>query len=141
MTKRTELIDKITQQGDPTDPATPSPVVSLEDFFEGNDDLGSIGCNLTDHPGTDGFYKVLRDVRSRADVQDVLVEIYEIMEGDDEWPFAERVYIISSADPDDVRVWLSALDPSEIEEGWVGEAPPAAPAIQPGMRVLAAWWD
>jgi hypothetical protein len=141
MNKRQRLVDKITQQGDPDDPDAPSPIVSLEDFFEGNEDLGSIGCNLVEHPGTDGFYRTLRDVRSRPDVQDVLVEIYEVMEGEDEWPFSERVYVLTSATPDDLRGWLTALDPSEIEEGWASAAPSASPALEPGMRVLSAWWD
>ena len=26
-------------------------VVPIERFFDGNDDLGSIGCNLNPHPG------------------------------------------------------------------------------------------
>ena len=141
MDKRQQLIEKIKRQGAPADVNGPSAVVSLEDFFEGNEDLGSIGCNLIEHPGIDAFYRVLRDARSRPDVQDVLVEIYEVMEGEDEWPFSDRVYILTSADPDDVRGWLTYLDPSEIEEGWAAGAPPAAPALQEGMRVLAAWWD
>ena len=49
------------------------PVVTLEDFFEGNQDEASIGCNLVDHPGVDRFYETLRGIRDRADVQDVLV--------------------------------------------------------------------
>jgi hypothetical protein len=26
-------------------------IVPIDRFFDGNDDLGSIGCNLIDHPG------------------------------------------------------------------------------------------
>ncbi|MCA9673400.1 MAG: hypothetical protein KC464_00060 [Myxococcales bacterium] len=141
MNNRQQLIDKINRQADPADPEAPSPIVSLEDFFEGNDDLASIGCNLAEHPGTDGFYRVLRDVRARPNVQDVLVEIYEVMEGEDEWPFSERVYVLTSAEPDEVRGWLAALDPSEIEEGWASGASPAQPLLQPRMRVLGVWWD
>jgi hypothetical protein len=39
------------------DAKDPLPVVSLEAFFEGNDDYGSIGCNLleSEHPGPPGF--------------------------------------------------------------------------------------
>ena len=46
METRTKLIMKIKQQGDPNDPKEPDPIVSLEDFFEGNRDIGSIGCNI-----------------------------------------------------------------------------------------------
>jgi len=44
-------------------------------FFHGNDDLGSISCDLTDHPGTARFYAVLRDVRGRPEVHDVRIGI------------------------------------------------------------------
>jgi hypothetical protein len=39
------------------------PAVSLEEFFEGNDDRSSIGANLSDHdhPGIEGFFRILCD--------------------------------------------------------------------------------
>lgn len=141
MSRRDALIEKILAQGDMSDLDRPAPVVSLEDFFHGNEDLGSIGCNLADHPGIKRFFEVLSDVRARADVQDVLVEIYEIMEGEAEWPFSERVYVITSATADDVMRWVAELDPSEAQEGWAGAAPDAAPLIEAGMKVCSLWWD
>jgi hypothetical protein len=41
---------------------TPLPLVSLEDFFIGNGDQYSIGCNLTEHPGLETFYKILKQL-------------------------------------------------------------------------------
>src|SRR3954447_10874149 len=58
----------------------PEPVVSLEQFFEDNVDLGSIGGNLHPHPGIATFYRVLRDIRDRPEVDDVLVGISEVVE-------------------------------------------------------------
>jgi hypothetical protein len=43
--KRRKLIERIAGFG-PASSADP-PLVTLEEFFEGNDDYGSIGCNLT----------------------------------------------------------------------------------------------
>jgi hypothetical protein len=60
--KRLELIETIRRQDLPSADA-PLPVVSLEQFFEGNDDLGSIGCNLTKHPGVEFFFNTLRTIR------------------------------------------------------------------------------
>jgi hypothetical protein len=117
------------------------PVVSLEDFFEGNKDYGSIGCNLDEHPGPSRFYSVLRSIRARPQVQDVLVSISEVPEDDESWPYSDRVYIFTSAAPEELRDWARELQPSEVEEGFIGGAPPAAPALEPGMRVLALWWD
>jgi hypothetical protein len=50
MTKRRALVDRIKRQGLLSSDQS-LPIVSLEDFFVGNDDPGSIGCNLLEHPG------------------------------------------------------------------------------------------
>ena len=127
---------------DTNKPTEPSPVVSLEDFFEGNRDLGSIGCNLTDHPGISKFYEVLKGIRSKDNVQDVLVEIYSIDDRHGMWPNSEIVYIITSANQTDVEKWMKPLKPDEIFEGWSSKKPPsAAPKLKDGMNVYAAWWD
>src|SRR4051812_20945450 len=44
-------------------------IVSIERFFDGNEDSGSIGCNLTDHPGIDSFRDALTGLLRRPDVQ------------------------------------------------------------------------
>ena len=124
----------------------PLPVVSLEDFFVGNDDLGSIGCNLNEHPGLPFFFETLKEIRSRPDVQDVLVEINDIdnleVPDDDMWAFSDRIYIITSAARDDVARWTAPLMPDEVEEGWAyGGRPALSPQIANGQRVYAAWWD
>lgn len=154
--KKEKLIAKIIQQpygkdvctksgtaeeflADTTNP-TPCPVVSLEDFFDGNEDLGSIGCNLIDHPGIDTFYKILKDVRERDDVQDILIIINQIDEYLD-WPFSESIYIITSCSKEQVSEWVKRLQPDDIAEGWVWKKPPAAPQPKEGYKVYWIWWD
>ena len=41
--------------GSPSNCRTPTQVVGIDRFFDGNDDLGSIGCNLDPHPGIARF--------------------------------------------------------------------------------------
>jgi hypothetical protein len=137
-----DLLAEIKRQGGYESGVGPEPVVSLESFFEGNDDGGSIGCNLIDHPGVYQFFAILRNVRERADVQDVWVGISEVL-GDDEWPFSDHVYVVTSASADDVLRWTIALSPEpEVASGWWKDAPPARPIPVPeGMRVLTLWWD
>lgn len=43
--RRAKLIETIKKQG-MTSGEGPMPVVTLEEFFTGNDDPGSIGCNF-----------------------------------------------------------------------------------------------
>jgi hypothetical protein len=141
MTARETLIKRIKEQG-PIGYGYPGPVVSLEEFFAENEDYGSIGCNLTDHPGPRAFFKLLRAIRERSDVQGVLVEIYEVEETDESmWPFSERVYIMTTAGAREVKNWLLPLQPDEVSEGWLQGKPPAAADLRPGFHVFGAWWD
>jgi hypothetical protein len=130
------------------------PVVSLDLFFEGNDDPASFAPNLEPHPGIDTFSSVLRSIRDRPDVSGVVVQIDEVL-GSDDWPYASAVYVITSAPAGDVHEWASELQPDEdpspgnVESyGWVPYAgrdratpPPGAPEIPPGQRVVTLFWD
>ncbi len=117
------------------------PVVSLEVFFEGNHDPASIGCNLPEHPGVAKFYAVLRGIRERPDVQDVLVAITDDM-GDDEWPFSDCIYVLTRAPAKDVERWAAALEPDpDPAEGYFPGPPKRAPTLLPGHHVVTLWWD
>ena len=108
MDARTALIAKIRPQQLST--AGLLPTVSLEDFFSENYDSGSIGCNLAQHPGPQEFFRVLQEIRSRPDVQDVLVAVSEVVEQDREtWPFSDTVYIFASAGREDVTNWVAVF--------------------------------
>jgi hypothetical protein len=82
MDNRAKLLTKIFEQGFRTpnrNHSYPPPVVTLEDFFEGNPARGSIAPNLGDsHPGLEFFYEHLKNIRNREDVQEVLVNIYDL---------------------------------------------------------------
>jgi hypothetical protein len=117
------------------------PAVPLEAFFEGNDDLGSIGCNLWEHPGVERFFNVLAAIRARSDVQDVLVGIYEIVDDGTSWPFAETVYVLTTAGASAVQEWVADLQPDEVSEGFPYGPPPGMPSLRPGMKPIRVWWD
>ncbi len=122
-------------------PPEAMPVVPLEAFFDGNDDLGSIGCNLPEHPGISRFRDVLTAMRARPDVQDVLVGIYEIVEDDTSWPFSETIYVLTTARASTVQQWAAELEPDEVTAGFLDGPPPGAPSLRPGMAPVRLWWD
>ena len=137
--KRSALIEYLRGVG-ALDETLPAQVVTLEQFFDGNDDYGSIGCNLSDHPSPAGFYRELLAIRSRADVHNVLVEIHEVEEDDETmWPFSERVFVIARCDQTTVAEWLAPLQPSELDIGI--PLPPTAEQLPAGFTTFSAWWD
>jgi hypothetical protein len=115
--------------------------VSLEDFFTGNDDLGSIGSNLGDEqPPISEFYRVLKEIRSKPEVQDVLVRIYA-HDDPSSWPNTDTVYIITSASPDEVEKWVACIKPDEVRAEWMYGKPPVAREPSSGMTPYSVWWD
>jgi hypothetical protein len=115
-------------------------IVSVERFFDGNDDLGSIGCNLMEHPGVDKFRDVLTGLLRRPDVQGVYAQIAELDPGEGCWPFAGTVLVVGTISVDELRATVSSLEPDEVTQA---EDLGVAPSIgkRHGSPVLAVWWD
>ena len=78
-------------------------LVPIERFFDGNDDLGSIGCNLIPHPGFARFRQVLTGLLARPDVQAVYAQIAELDPGDESWPFTDTVLVVGTVPTDELR--------------------------------------
>lgn len=141
MSNRDDLMAKIEAQASASDNEFPEIVVGLDDFFEGNDDLGSIGCNLGEQqPTIAEFYRVLSEIRSNPEVQDVLVRIYDYSDPDS-WPFTDTVYILTSAPVEQVKQWVAPLLPDEVNTDWMYGKPATAPDVQSGITPYSVWWD
>jgi hypothetical protein len=139
--KRAELIERLKILGLPSSDGRLA-LVTLEEFFLGNDDYGSIGCNLSPMLGPQFFYEKLESIRSQPNVQDVLVEVTEIEEEDPEmWPFSDRVYVFTNATLEDVTHWSAALKPDAVEQGLPQERPDSAPELKAGYQCYGLWWD
>jgi hypothetical protein len=139
LTALERITERVTKLGHPGDPNTPRPLVTIEEFFEGNREVGSIGCNLLPTPSPDDFYKVFRSIASRGDVADIRVQITEF--DTPEWTFSDTVYIMTTASDDEVMNWFpDAMRPDETSRGFVEQAfePYNVPA---GFHPIACWWD
>ncbi len=151
MGKREELIAKIMAQYDADERPEVFPVVGVDEFFDGNEGQYSIAPNLvgSGHPGLLEFRRILAEIRSKSNVQDVLIAIHESPHADDPddadiWPDSDTVYVLTSASPEELSSWAADLRFNEVGEGWscrTGIKPFAAPELKPGMRVLTLWWD
>jgi hypothetical protein len=138
MTPLARTTERVFRQGNPELPSVPTPLLTLEEFFDGNDYTGSIGCNLEAEPEPGEFYEVLKAIRSRAEVSDVRLQITCVDHPGEDWPFSDTIWIMTSAAPEIVRTWLPEhLAPDEVWEGWLdGEY--EACSIAEGHRPVAA---
>lgn len=129
-----------------------SPVVTIEEFFPGNTVDQSNAANLSPHPGLKGFCDVLKRIHGRDTVQDVLIAISDSPmlpktdDGefeDDDWPYSEEVYVLTSSSPAEVEKWAAKLQPDTVSlTHWRNNQPPkGAPELQAGMQLIRLWWD
>lgn len=112
-------------------------IISIEWFFDGNDDAASIGCNLMEHPGMDVFRDVLTGLLRRSDVRAVYAQIAELDPGEESWPFTDTVAVIGSIPPDDLREAISVLQPTDVGS----DRNFSDLAHEHGGRALVVWWD
>jgi hypothetical protein len=125
-----------------------SVVVSLEEFFAGNDGTNCfVFGSIPELIDFDAWRDCLYGIRARPGVQDVLIDISRgNFDEPDEWPSADTAYVLTTAPPDEVSRWLEPIDPKckieEISEGfWCSEAPIGIPPLAPGMNIVKIWWD
>jgi hypothetical protein len=121
--------------------AQPEPqLVQLDRFFDGNDDEGSIGCNLFPHPGIQLFRDRLLGLLQRPDVVGVYALITELDPGDDSWPFTDTILVTGTIEPQALSDVIAILQPDDVSPADPKELaklklhPPAASAV-------TAWWD
>lgn len=131
--KRNQLIQQLSAQPEPQ-------LVAIETFFDGNDDLGSIGCNLAEHPGMDAFRQTFARIARRHDVEAIYTRIAELDPGDDCWPFTDTVFVVGTIHPDELEAELSALQPDEVSGVEASQVPDTL-ARKQALPVLSAWWD
>lgn len=135
--KRNALLAKV---GDLSDDNNLNTYVSLEDFFVGNDDPGSLWPNLEQPAETTAeAFAFLQAIRSRPDVRDVLICIYDFDDEEGVWFFAERIVVITDATAATVTAWFDQFPPDDCF-GADEDAMVASLASQ-GIASMALWWD
>lgn len=118
----------------------PPQIVPIDRFLDGNDDLGSIGCNLMEHPGVDAFRHTFTVLQSRPDVQAIYAQISELDPGEGSWPFTDTVLVIGSIGVEELQKAISHLQPDEVGPGDPEHLPPAL-SVPERRTALVAWWD
>ena len=141
-----EMLRRVTERvfvnGHPEDRKVPTPLLTLVEFFEGNREAGSIGCNLDCYPDPAEFYRLLREISERPDVSDIRMQITCVDTPGVEWPFSDTIWIMTSAGPKEVMSWFPAhLSPSECWSGWISNYRYEPVDIKIGHAPIAAWYD
>ena len=135
---RSQLLAQI---GDINDFDRPRPLVTLEEFFEGNDDYSSIGYNFyPDQPSPRDFYALFRGIRSKPTVAAVLVQVQDL-EDPEGWPSTDTIWVITTSTSDDVTSWLGErFRPDDVHVGFPSTGVETF-HVPPGYQAFGVWYD
>lgn len=132
--EKDKILDEIKKYGFPEKEVA----VSIETFFEGNNDTGSIGVNLYPQPSLEDFYSVFKKIKSYDKTESIFVRIAEDDE-DAEWFYTDTVYIVGNYSIDEIKVMVKEIQPDEIYENWMYGKPVNIPETK--NNVFSIWWD
>ena len=122
------------------------PIVTLDEYFIGNDDEESIAPNQwgDGRPSVREIYERLKKIEARPDVQGVFVGIHQDWpdaERFEQWVPAENIHIYSSAPQEVAEEWIEGLLADGIGVGWPYGKHAAAPDPREGFHVYTIYWD
>ena len=137
-----KLLIRINLNGNINDLSTPRPLVTLEEFFEGNDDYGSIGYNFyPDQPSPSEFYSLFKSIRVKPEVADIRVEVKDL-EDPEGWPSTDTVWIITKATVKDVEKWLGQrFRADDFIIGFPEQYKYEHYDVPEQMTAIGVWWD
>lgn len=123
------------------------PVVSLDEYFLGNEQEDSIAPNQWGYgrPSIREIHARLKALETRPDVQGVFVGLHqdwgEALDDDELWPAAENIHIYSSASQELADGWIEGLESDGIGPGWPYGKHAGAPEPMAGYEVYTIYWD
>jgi hypothetical protein len=136
MNNRPELFRKIIAAGFPDNEV----VLTLDEFFIGNNDDGSIGANLyPDQPSLQTFYETFKGLIKSGKIKNAFVRIADIE--DTEWFYSDTIYVVGQIAFDDLQKELAGIQPTEIYTGWMYDVPANLPENYSEMPEFSVWWD
>lgn len=116
--------------------------IPIDEFFDGNDDSGSIGCNLDDHPGIETFSKYVLSLKNLEGVKEIFVLVSELDPGEENWPFTDTLCIVGDIDPKVVEKTLSPIQPNEVYRvGFFSPSHLKSIAKSKDAPLVVVWWD
>lgn len=117
-------------------------LVSVDEFFNGNDVLGSFAANAcTEEIDVCQFHDIFKEIENRDDVRGVWIEIVDI-DDNDEWPYSDTGYLITSASESEINTWFGEGFPSDIRLVSDDEEVRNYIVInESGFNLYSLWWD
>ncbi len=114
--------------------------VTPEEYFDGAEGEAPFLCNSIEELDNDSILERLIEIRNRPDVHDVRVALINC--DDDEWPFSDKIIIVTRCSEEEVLDWLPAgFQPDEIYDAAGSNLDAEKVDVPSGYRLIWLWFD
>ena len=121
-------------------------LLSIDEFFDGNNDEASIAPNISVKPEMAQYYKVLKTLSKHPKIVDAFVEIKDVMIYDDgklhdnDWFYTDVAYFVGDLTKEEVREAVKSLLPDEVEYDTDNRISNFKSEYK-DKKIVFVWWD
>jgi hypothetical protein len=121
-------------------------LLTVDEFFDGNNDQASIAPNLEAKLPMTEYYKVLKSLSVNPKTIGAFAEIKDVMiydNGqlkDDEWFYTDIIYFVGDLTKEEIKEATNSLQPDEVEYDTENRITGLSEKYK-GKKVVYVWWD
>ena len=123
-----------------------SVLLTIDEFFDGNNDEGSIAPNLeTKRPMTE-YYKILKELADNPKTIDAFAELKDVMIydngqlNDNEWFYSDVIYFVGDLTKEEIKEATKTLQPDVVEYDTENRIKGLSDKYK-DKKVVYVWWD
>jgi len=121
--------------------------MSIDEFFDGNNDEASIAPNIAKKPKVSNYYTILKALSQNENVDTAFVKINEVMIYEDgklndlEWFFTDKIYIVGNITKEEVKKVTKYLMPDDVYYDNSNNQLNRLSRNNSGRNIICIWWD
>ena len=121
-------------------------LLSIDEFFDGNNDVASIAPNLEKKPRINEYYTILQALSKHPKTVTSFVEIKDVMIYTDgklnnnEWFYTDIVYFVGDLTKEEIKEATKQLLPDEVEYDTENRINGLSNKYR-DKKIVYVWWD
>jgi hypothetical protein len=121
-------------------------LLTVDEFFDGNNDEASIAPNLETKQPMKEYYKILKGLADNPKTIDAFAELKDVMIydngqlDDNEWFYTDIIYLIGDLTKEEIKEATKSLQPDKVEYDMENRIKGLSEKYK-DKNVVYVWWD
>lgn len=121
-------------------------LLTVDEFFDGNNDEASIAPNLNNKPPMSEYYKLIKGLADNSKTINAFAELKDVMIydngqlNDSEWFYTDIIYFVGDLTKEEIKEATKILQPDEVEYDTENRIKGLSEKYK-DKNVVYVWWD